>query len=165
MGENLGFKVHVVEPIYINNKLVSSTSIRKLIRDGNLPDARAFLGRYYQISGTVVKGQNRGGRLLGFPTANLKVIDELIPIKGVYAVKVVIDDNTYDGVTNIGYNPTFGENALSVETHVLDFSADLVGKTIKLSILERLRDEVVFKSVEELSSQIAEDIRLAKKIF
>jgi len=165
MGENLGFKVHVVEPIYINNKLVSSTSIRKLIRDGNLPDARAFLGRYYQISGTVVKGQNRGGRLLGFPTANLKVIDELIPIKGVYAVKVVIDDNTYNGVTNIGYNPTFGENALSVETHVLDFSWDLVGKTIKLSFLERLRDEVVFNSVEELSDQIAEDIRLAKQLF
>ena len=165
MGENLGFEVHVVEPIYIKNKLVSSTSIRKLIREGNLSDARAFLGRDYQISGTVVKGQNRGGRLLGFPTANLKVIDELIPIKGVYAVKVVIDDNTYNGVTNIGYNPTFGENALSVETHVLDFSGDLVGKTIKLSFLERLRDEVVFKSVEELSHQIAEDIRLAKKMF
>ena len=165
LGEELGFKVHVVEPVYIDRRLVSSTSIRELVREGKFSLAEAFLGRHYQISGVVIKGANRGGRLLGFPTANLKVVDELIPRMGVYAVKVNVEENTYNGVTNIGTNPTFGEHALSVETHLLDFSGDLVGKTIRIIFLQRLRDEITFSSIEELANQIAEDIRVAKELF
>jgi riboflavin kinase/FMN adenylyltransferase len=165
LGGELGFKVHVVKPIYIDRRLVSSTSIRKLVREGEFALAEAFLGRHYQISGTVIKGANRGGRLLGFPTANLKIVDELIPRMGVYAVKVNVEGKTYNGVTNIGTNPTFGEHALSVETHLLDFSGDLVGKTIRVNFLQRLRDEITFNSIEELSDQIAEDIRVAKELF
>lgn len=165
MGGQFGFGVHIIEPIYINRRLVSSTSIRKLVREGDLIDAGALLGRHYQICGTVIKGDNRGGRLLGFPTANLKVVDELIPRMGVYAVSVDVDGNTYNGVTNIGTNPTFGEHALSVETHLLDFSGDLLGKTIKINFIQRLRNEKTFNSIKELSDQIAEDIRVAKKIF
>ena len=123
------------------------------------------MGRHYQICGTVIEGENRGGRLLGFPTANLKVVDELIPRMGVYAVTVNVDESTFNGVTNIGTNPTFGEHALSVETHLLDFSGDLLGKTIRINFLKRLRDEKTFNSVKELSDQIAEDIRVAKEIF
>jgi riboflavin kinase/FMN adenylyltransferase len=165
MGGQFGFRVHIIEPIYINRRLVSSTSIRKLVQDGDLIDAGVLLGRHYQICGTVIKGDNRGGRLLGFPTANLKVVDELIPRMGVYAVTVNVEDNTYNGVTNIGTNPTFGEHALSVETHLLDFSGDLLGKTIRINFIQRLRNEKTFKSIEELSNQIAEDIRVAKELF
>jgi riboflavin kinase/FMN adenylyltransferase len=165
MGDKLGFKVHVVEPIHIDHALASSTSIRKLVQEGNLPETKKFLGRDYQICGTIIKGKNRGGRLLGFPTANLKPIDELIPKVGVYAVTVNINDKSYYGVTNIGYNPTFNDNALSVETHLLDFSEDIVGKTIKVNFFHRLRDEKTFGDVRELSDQIVQDIRCARELF
>ncbi|MEE9610238.1 MAG: bifunctional riboflavin kinase/FAD synthetase [Desulfatiglandales bacterium] len=165
LGDTLGFRVHVVEPIHIDHTLVSSTSIRKLVQEGNLSDAKKFLGRDYQICGTVIKGKNRGARLLGFPTANLKLIDELVPKRGVYAVTVMINDKMYYGVTNIGYNPTFGENVLSVETHLLDFSDDIVGKTIKVNFIQRLRDEESYSSVKELSDQIALDIQQARELF
>ncbi len=165
MGDQLGFGVHIIEPIYINHRLVSSTSIRNLVREGDLTHAGALLGRQYQICGTVIKGDNRGGRLLGFPTANLKVVDELIPRMGVYAVTVNVEDNIFNGVTNIGTNPTFGEHALSVETHLLDFSGDLLGKTIRINFIQRLRNEKSFNSIKELSDQIAEDIRVAKELF
>jgi riboflavin kinase/FMN adenylyltransferase len=165
MGEKLGFKIHIIEPVYIDRRLVSSTSIRKLVREGDLSLAEAFLGRHYQICGMVIKGENRGGRLLGFPTANLKVVDELIPRMGVYAVTLYVEEGTYNGVTNIGTNPTFGEHALSVETHLLDFSGDLLGKTIRINFLQRLRDEKTFDTLKDLSDQIAEDIRVAKALF
>jgi len=122
MGAELGFKVHVVDKILLDKTLVSSTTVRNLVQDGNLSEATKLLGRHYQVCGTVVKGKNRGGRLLGFPTANMQLIDELTPKLGVYAVKVLIGDKTFNGLTNIGYNPTFGNNVFSVETHILDFS-------------------------------------------
>jgi riboflavin kinase/FMN adenylyltransferase len=165
MGEELDFRVHVVKPVYIENTLVSSTSIRRYVQEGNMPKAEMLLGRYYQISGTVIKGQNRGGRLLGFPTANLRVDDELIPKGGVYAVTVFLNGEIYKGVSNLGYNPTFGENALSVETHLLGFSGDLVGRIIKINFLQRLRDEKKFAGVEELIAQIKRDIKKAKAVF
>ena len=165
MGSHFGFTVYVMDPVRINDTLISSTSIRELIRDGNLKEAKKLLGRDYQVSGTVVKGKNRGDRLLGFSTANLKLIDELTPAVGVYAVRVHIDGQTCYGLTNIGYNPTFGEGVFSVETHVLDFSMDLLGKTIKVDFLEWLRDEKTFKSPKELADQICKDIVQARELF
>ena len=165
MGKTWGFMVHVVEPVHVGDKLVSSTSIRNLVQDGNLSEARELLGRDYQICGTVVRGKNRGGRLLGFPTANLKLIDELVPKGGVYAVKVVIGNQTYNGVTNIGYNPTFGTGPFSVETHLLDFKGDLLGKNIHIRFIERLRDEQTFGSIEDLAGQIGRDVHRARELF
>ena len=165
MGSSFDFKVHIVEQIRIDDMLVSSTSIRNFVQEGNLAEAKKLLGRDYQICGTVVKGEDRGGRLLGFPTANLQLIDELIPKPGVYAVKVFIDDQIHNGVTNIGYNPTFGNHPLSVETHILDFSEDLLEKTIRVNFVERLRDEKTFESVEDLTAQIEQDILLARAIL
>jgi riboflavin kinase/FMN adenylyltransferase len=165
MGKKLGFKVHVVEPVQLDHKLVSSTSIRKLVREGNLSEAKKLLGRDYQICGTVVEGKNRGGRLLGFPTANLELVDELIPKEGVYAVTAIIDEKPHYGVTNIGHNPTFGANPLSVETHLLDFSADILGKMIRVNFIQRLRDEKTYGDFKELANQIAEDIEQARKLF
>ena len=165
MGMALGFMVHVVEPVHVGNRLVSSTSIRKLVQEGYLSEAKQLLGRDYQICGTVVRGKNRGGRLLGFPTANLELIDELVPKVGVYAVKVVIEDQSFNGVTNIGYNPTFGKGPFSVETHLLDFKEDLIGKSIRVKFIKRLRDERPFGSIKDLADQIGRDVLSAKKLF
>ncbi len=165
MGQTAGFLVHVAEPVHIGDRLVSSTAIRKLVQEGNLPEAKLLLGRDYQIFGRVIKGMNRGGRLLGFPTANLDPVDELVPGVGVYAVHVVIDNEVYEGVTNIGYNPTFGKGPFSVETHILDFKKYLVGKDITIQFIKRLRIEKKFESIEELSAEIRKDILKAKEIF
>jgi len=165
IGNDFGFVVHLVGPIEIDHTLVSSTSIRRLVQEGRLEEARVLLGRDFEVQGTVVKGRNRGGRLLGFPTANLNPHGELLPKTGVYAVKLLIDDAFYNGVTNVGYNPTFGDTGLTVETHVLDYSGELMGKTIKVHFIKRLRDEKTFKTLEELSSQIAQDIARAEKVL
>lgn len=165
LGKDYGFLVHVVGQIFVDDIPVSSTTVRNLVQEGRLAEAKKLLGRDYEVRGTVVKGRNRGGRLLGFPTANLKLIDELTPKLGVYTVKVFIDDSIYYGLTNIGYNPTFGNGVFSVETHVLDFSEDLVGKTIRLSFIERLRDEQTFQSIGELSEQIKKDCLRARELF
>ena len=165
MGDKLGFTVHYIGPVHIDHTLVSSTSIRKLVEEGQLSEAKKLLGRDYQIQGTVIKGQNRGGRLLGYPTANLQLVDELFPKQGVYAVTVIIDGKTYEGVTNIGLNPTFGNGALSLETHVLDFHGDILGKTIKVNFLQRLRDEKTFDSIGALSDQIAQDVEQARVLL
>jgi len=165
MGKNLGFQVHVVQPVLMGKRVVSSTSIRELIRAGELAKAKKLLGRDYQICGTVVKGKNRGGRLLGFPTANLEVVDELTPKEGVYAVKVLIDDHIYNGVTNIGHNPTFGQGPLSIETHILDYSGNLLGQTIRVNFIERLRVEKTYKSIEELARQIDLDVKVAREVL
>lgn len=165
LGKEIGFKVHVVEPIHLNNTLVSSTSVRNLVQAGDLVEAKRLLGRDYQISGTVTKGAGRGGKVLGFPTANLLPEDELIPKKGVYAVRVEMDTGEYYGVCNIGNNPTFGANPLSIETHLFDFSGDILGKEFTIRFIRRLRQEKIFSSKEELAAQIKEDIKSVRELF
>jgi len=164
-GRKFGFKVHVMDPIRIDSTLVSSTAIRQLVQAGQLDEAKKLLGRNYQITGIVKTGMNRGGRLLGFPTANLNVVDELVPQRGVYAVQVLTDSGSYQGVTNIGYNPTFENNAFSIETHILDFNENLVGKTIRVRFIARIRQERKFESVAALAEQIRKDILQAQAIF
>lgn len=165
MGDELGFKVHMIEPIHLNKVLVSSTSIRNFIKEGDLEHARVLLGRDYQITGKVASGAGRGGKLLGFPTANLVPVDELIPKKGVYAVIAEMDNRKYYGVCNIGNNPTFGQNSLSIETHMFDFKGETVGKDLTVRFMYRLRDEKTFGGIGELSAQIASDIKKAKELF
>ncbi|MFC1867629.1 bifunctional riboflavin kinase/FAD synthetase [Thermodesulfobacteriota bacterium] len=165
MGKESGFKVHVIEPIQLNHTLVSSTSIRKFIREGNLTEAKRLLGRDYQISGVVGKGAGRGGKIVGFPTANLTPVDELIPKKGVYAVTAEVDDRSYYGLCNIGTNPTFGGNTLSIETHLLDFHEDTLGKKFTIKFIHRLREEILFNSLGELTEQITKDIEQTRELF
>ena len=165
LGNHFNYRVHVVGPVKVGNSLVSSTSIRNLVMEGKLDEAKVLLGRDYEISGTVVKGKGRGGRLLGFPTANLELIDELTPKRGVYAVYVLFNDHKYKGVTNIGYNPTFGNGAFSVETHLLDFHGELLGKTIRIQFIARLRDEKTFENAEALAEQIKKDIEAARTLL
>ncbi len=161
-GEKWGFAVHVVGPVIVDDRPVSSTRVRQEVADGNMEGARRLLGRHYRVAGRVVAGHGRGGRLLGFPTANLRVSDELLPGPGVYAVMVELPGGRLlKGANNIGSNPTFDDNGLSVETHLLDFDGDLYGQDIRLHFVERLRGEERFASAEELKAQIAKDIARA----
>ena len=165
MGRQYNFSVIQMEPVYIGGTLVSSTSIRNLITEGNIPEANRLLGRNYQIRGEVVEGKNRGKSLLAYATANIKVDNGLIPREGVYIVTAELKDETYQGLTNIGYNPTFKDKALSIETHLLDLSTNILNHKIKINFLNRLRDEIAFSEAEELSKQISKDIEQARKFF
>jgi len=165
MGSLFNFNVQQVDPVYVENVLVSSTSIRNLIMEGNVVGAKKLLGRNYQVRGKVIRGMNRGGSLLGYPTANLRLTDELIPKEGVYIVLIDIGGKTYQGLTNIGYNPTFKNKTLSVETYIFNLSAHIVNQKIKVNFLSRLRDEITFASSKELSQQIDHDVNQAREFF
>ncbi len=165
LGKKHGFTVDRLNPVSIGDAVVSSTRIRDLVQAGHVWAARPLLGRFYQIKGEVVHGMNRGGRLLGFPTANLKLVDELFPKPGVYAIWVEIDNEVHMGVANIGKNPTFGNDALSVEAHILDFKGDIYGKDIRVHFVQRIRDEKKFSGIDELKDRIAKDIELGRQIL
>jgi len=162
-GLELGFEVHKMDAVVVNGMVVSSTLVRKLLRDGDMEAAALLLGRYYRIQGMVMHGRDRGAKVLGFPTANLQLNDEIFPKLGVYVVRVKFNGDILMGVANIGYNPTFGDNALSVEAHIFDFKGDLYNKMIHVDILHRLRDEQKFSGPDALVAQINKDIRAAKK--
>jgi len=165
MGSLFNFNVQQVDPVYTGNVLVSSTSIRNLIMEGNVVGAKKLLGRNYQIRGEVISGRNRGGPLLGYPTANLRLTDELIPKEGVYIVLIDIGGKIYQGLTNIGYNPTFKDKTFSVETYIFDLSANILKQKIKVNFLSHLRDEITFASSKKLSQQIDQDVNQAREFF
>ncbi|MBI9076833.1 MAG: bifunctional riboflavin kinase/FAD synthetase [Desulfatibacillum sp.] len=144
---------------------ISSTRIRDLVGDGKIEEAKRLLGRDYQVRGVVVKGRNRGGKMLGFPTANIHLSDELCPKAGVYAVTMQVGDTLYPAVANIGYSPTFDDHIFTVEVHALDFSGDLYDRKIKVNFISRLRGEVKFPNIEALIEQIREDIKVARGIL
>jgi riboflavin kinase/FMN adenylyltransferase len=144
---------------------ISSTRVRKLVMAGEIESARKMLGRHYQIRGLVVKGRDRGGKLLGIPTANINLHDELCPKTGIYAVTVEHNNQLYKGVANIGYSPTFSDNEFTVEVHILDFNENIYDQKIRVNFIERIRDEKKFGSIEELKSQIHEDINRGRKIL
>ncbi len=165
-GQKKGFSVTVIDAHYEQEMLVSSTKVRELVADGRMADARKLLGRYYQIRGEVQLGRQRGGKEVGFPTANLNMDeDDLIPKMGVYVCQVICDGKCYGGVLNIGTNPTFDEKRLVAETHIFDFDQDIYGKPIKVNLLRFVRSEQKFSSIEELSKQIAKDVVCAKEVL
>jgi riboflavin kinase / FMN adenylyltransferase len=165
-GEEKGFSVTVVDAYYEDDILVSSTKVREFVIQGKMLETKKLLGRYYQINGEVQRGKQRGGKEIGFPTANLHVDEEdLIPKCGVYVCQVICEGRCYGGVINIGYNPTFSEEKLIAETHIFDFNQDIYGKPIKVNLLQFLRDEKKFSGIKELAEQIARDVVLAKQIL
>ena len=167
MSEELGFEVIIVDWIQGNGKTdrISSTQIRKLVMAGKMEEARRMLGRYYQIRGIVAGGRNRGGRLLGFPTANINLQDELCPKQGIYAVTVEHDGKSYQGVANIGYSPTFDDHLFTIEVHIIDFNQDIYSDRIRVNFIQRLRDEIKFESVDALAAQIKKDVDHARSIL
>jgi len=165
LGQRFGFGVEQLEPVMVDQAIVSSTRIRDLVEAGDVWGAKSLLGRFYRVSGTVVHGQDRGGRLLGFPTANVHLVDELFPKTGVYCCWAELDGHVHPAVANIGYNPTFGNDVLSVEVHILDLKADLYDRTLKVHFVQRLRGERKFSGLEELKAQIGKDIALGRTIL
>ena len=165
-GEIYNFPLTVVDACYIDGELVSSTRIRQLVREGRMAAARRLLGRNYQIRGMVQVGKQRGGPVIGFPTANLKFNpDDLVPKHGVYVTQVICEGQCYGGILNIGYNPTFGEEELVAETHIFDFNKNIYGKPIKLNLIKFLRSEQKFTGPQALAAQIGRDVLLAKQIL
>jgi riboflavin kinase / FMN adenylyltransferase len=167
-AKNYGFEVIVADWILALNKSpdrISSTRTRELVIEGRVAEAQKLLGRYYQIRGVVTTGRNRGGRLVGFPTANIILHDELCPKTGVYAVTVEFGSITHKGVANIGYSPTFDDHVFSVEVHLLDFNENIYDRKIRVNFIQRIRDEKKFSNISELSDQIKKDIVKARKIL
>lgn len=167
MGGKLGYQVILPEWIECTHEgqRISSTRVRETVMAGDVERASSMLGRFYQIRGEVVRGRNRGGKLLGFPTANILFQDELCPKYGVYAVTAEIDGDVFGGVANIGVSPTFGDDMFTAEVHLFDFASDIYGKRIKVNFIARLRDEKKFSGLDELSAQIKKDAGTAREII
>ncbi len=164
-GEQYGFSVDIHPAVYMEEKLVSSTAIRRMIQHGKMEKAAAYLGRPFRLKGRVVGGDGRG-RHLGYPTANLSIEEGLIlPEDGVYAVEILTRQGIYQGVANVGANPTFRGQHRRIEVNIFDFSADLYGCIITVLFLQQLRKEITFASANELQAQISCDIQQAKKFF
>ncbi len=167
MGEELGFKVTIVEPVKTDGVIVSSSKIRELLRAGKVREAARLLGRNYTLRQPVIPGCGRG-RQLGFPTANLEPGPKLIPRDGVYAAWVNYRSR-YKGAVNIGTNPTFpttfSEPAAGVEVHILDFDEEIGGEAIELEFIERIREETTFPGMAELREQIKKDLARVDEIL
>jgi riboflavin kinase / FMN adenylyltransferase len=165
IGRDNGFSVTIVSPLVQNGEVVSSTAIRKALADGDMEKYDRLTGHPFTLHGRVVTGAGRGGEI-GFPTANLDIRQgQAIPPDGVYAGVAHINSNNYQAMNNIGRNPTFGKNERTVESFLLDYSGDLYGRELSVEFVARLRDEIKFKSIEELKKQIAEDVKLGKSIL
>ena len=165
MGDKYAFRVETISGVEMDGTVVSSTLIRQFIQEGDLREANRLLGRPYEIAGTVVPGHQRGGRLLGYPTANISLSGQAPPKAGVYAVGVEIGNGSYGGAANVGFNPTFGGTDLSVEVFVFDFDENIYEKFIRVYFIERLRDEKRFSGPEELTVQIHKDVEKARQIL
>ncbi|MDP5273487.1 bifunctional riboflavin kinase/FAD synthetase [Chengkuizengella axinellae] len=158
--------VNIVEPYNLNGEKVSSTLIREQLHLGNVDLIKQFTGRDYFITGTVVHGDGRG-RTIGFPTANIEVSEPFVlPKKGVYVVKITLNDKLYTGVINIGVKPTFYEENITptLEVHILNYNGDIYDEEIKVEFLTFIRDEKKFQSVDDLVAQIKEDVKSAQSI-
>ena len=165
IGSLFNLQVEIVDSLIIEGTTVSSSKIRELIKNGQVEKASRLLGRHYSILGRVIEGAKRG-HLLGFPTANLEISEELTPLPGVYAVEVLWSEKSFKGVANVGRNPTFqteGEGKISSEVYILDFNEDIYGEEIQIDFVRRIRNEVRFDSVTQLTTQIQKDIEWAQE--
>jgi riboflavin kinase/FMN adenylyltransferase len=161
-GPVYGFDVEEIPAADIDNVNVSSTKIRKALHNGDLSTAKSYLGHDYSLAGEVVKGEGRGTGI-GYPTANIQIENpiKLIPANGVYAVYTTISDTQYQAMMNIGVRPTVTENSSSpdrtIEINIFDFDQDIYGEAVRVTMVEKIRDEVKFDSVKELAIQLADD--------
>lgn len=159
-----GIRLTVVPPVRLAGIEVSSSRIRASLLSGDVAGAAEQLGRSYRLQGTVGEGQRRGAKL-GFPTANLMALRTLAPGDGVYATRVRVGDSVWPSATNIGPNPTFGENARKVEVHLIGYQGNLYGQTLAVEFVRHLRDTRPFRNVEELVEQLNLDTRQALHLF
>ncbi|MDP6892567.1 MAG: bifunctional riboflavin kinase/FAD synthetase [Verrucomicrobiota bacterium] len=166
LGQKLGFSSHGLQPVIFDDQVISSTRIRTALNKGKLDEANQMLGRKFSIEGPIVKGEGKG-REIGFATANLATKGLILPPNGVYAAHTRLNGKSYEAVLNIGIRPTINKSnpSLQVEIHLLDFNNDIYGEVIEIEFISRLRNEIVFNSIEELKEQIFSDIQHAKTLF
>ena len=158
-GEKYGFKVSVVEAVEVEGHTVSSSLIRHIIRSGNVDKVAEYLGREFSVHGKVIYGK-QNGEVMGIKTANIDVKKDItLPQKGVYYTSTVVSGKLYKSISNIGFNPTFDGESLSVETHLIDFCNNIYGEEIEIFFHKHTRDESKFVSMEELVKQIQMDIQ------
>jgi len=162
------YKTREIRSVVVDGKRISSTFIRKLIRQGNLDLAARFLGRPVSIFGKIVKGSRRG-KILGFPTANIDYHHEILPPTGVYAVRINFDKEKLLGVANLGFRPSFKKSLkreeVVAEVHIFDFDKNIYGKTAELEFIKRIRAERKFKNRTKLICQIEEDLKTVRQFF
>ena len=164
-GRDYGFRTEICPAVLKEGRPVSSTRIRSLLDQGNLLEANDFLGYEFTVIDRVIHGDQRG-RTLGFPTANLAIPDERVMLpNGVYAVRVIYEGKHYDGLANIGNNPTFEGCNRRLEVNIQDFSQDIYDKVLEVRFLARLRDEVKFDDVEQLLRQMRKDKEKARSYW
>lgn len=162
LGKKYDIEVEIIEAIQNNEEIIGSTEIRNLIMEGNITKANKFLGRPYSIIGKVIPGKNRGNKL-GFPTANINVdLNHVIPKNGVYKTNTILNGISYLSATNIGYNPTFNENMLKIETYILDFNKKIYGENIEIEFINFLRNDIKFQNKDDLIKQMKIDIENIK---
>jgi riboflavin kinase/FMN adenylyltransferase len=165
MSSELGFFADEVPEVRLRGHRISSSRIRDLLADGRVNLTRRLLGRPYGVEGVIIRG-NRRGHTIGFPTANLKPHNRVIPKFGVYATATLVDGNWRRSITNIGVRPTFETQAEpSIETYLFDFDGDLYGDVLRVRFLHRIRDERKFNGIDELKTQIEKDSRRALNYF
>jgi riboflavin kinase/FMN adenylyltransferase len=165
LGQEMGFSLIVVPPIIIDGEVVSSTAIRNALAEGDMNRVQNLIGRPFRLHGSVIPGAGRGMDL-GFPTANLDIdTEQALPAEGVYATWTYIDNKACQSVTNIGYRPTFGDSDRTVEVYLLDYHSDLYEHELKIDIVERLRGEKKFNTVEELKKQLTKDVEQGRTIL
>lgn len=167
IGRELDYDVQAVEAVRLSDEVISSSLIRQTIADGAVSLAAVKLGRYYSVQGPVIPGDGRG-RTIGIHTANVETpAQKALPANGVYATWAFVQGQKHPSVTNVGLRPTFtgGQALPRVEAHLLDYSGDLYGKTLKLEFVERLRGEQKFPSIGALIAQIRSDIQQAREIL
>ncbi len=165
LGQNMGFSVTVIPPAKVDGEVVSSTAIRDALALGDIKKVIRLTGRPLSLQGHTTTGAGRGSEM-GFPTTNMGFDPKkALPANGVYATWAYVDGKVYQSVTNIGTRPTFGNNERTVETHILNYQGNLYGRELKIDVVERLRDEKLFDTVEELKKQIAEDVKQGRAIL
>ena len=160
------YEVEKIDPLNYMGSSVSSTKIRKKIHENKFKEVRKLLGRYFSFSGKIIEGKKMGKKI-GYPTANIIVenVNKLMPNDGVYAVYIKVNSKDYMGMMNIGYNPTFNSSKKSVEVHILDFSEDIYGIDVKVSIVEKIRKEKKFLSVEDLKKNLDIDKKKVRQLL
>ena len=157
------YKLIKPSPLKINNKIVSSTEIRKLLETGKIKLANKMLDRYWSIEGKIQKGRKLGKKI-GFPTCNIDIKDYIIPKVGVYCVRAKIEKNikNYNGIANIGYRPTFNQNKILLEVNLFNFSGNIYNKKLSVDFVKFIRGEKKFNGIDQLRNQIKKDILVAK---
>lgn len=159
MQQEYGYEFKEINPIKLNEDVISSTAIRKALSNGDIPKANSMLGYRFYVKNEVIKGRQIG-RTIGFKTANLKMPEKMINIPdGVYAVEVEVLGKKYMGIANFGSNPTVTDDSQKLlEVHIIDFNQDIYGELVKVSFLVKIRNEKKFQSLAELKTQIEKDI-------